>query len=290
MEPEVLRSVLKKAADLGCHSFHIGGGESFLNLEGLYKVLEVMKEEGVKVEYVETNASWYRDIASSELIIENLQKRGCTSLMISVCPFHNEFVPLAQMEGVMDACKRMGMEFFIWQEQYYRHLAALDKNKTHTFDELSEVWGRSYFLKTGKRFGLTMKGRALESYRNYLPHRPLDDILEENQRPCSELDKTEHFHLDLEGNYIPPACVGFTIDHKDLGIKLSKENYPHITTLNKEGIGIFLKEAQEKGFTPRKEGYVSKCDICEDIRYYYMSQGLAPEVKDLGPKEYYRRD
>ena len=287
MEPDTLRSLLKKAAQLGCRSFHIGGGETFLNLKGLYQVLEIMQEEGVSLDYLETNASWYKDDESCAKVIDELANRGCGTVMVSVCPYHNEFIPLAKMEGVIKACQDRKMGLFLWQEQYYRHLSALDKDMTHSFEELEGIWGKNYFLKAGKRFGLTMNGRALESYRPYLPHKRAAEIIKDNSQGCAELEQTKHFHLDLNGNFIPPGCVGITVDHNDLGKELSQENYPHFLALRQGGVGELLKLAQEKGYSERPAGYASKCDLCGNIRHFLLNLGLNERVKDIGPADYY---
>jgi hypothetical protein len=260
-----------------------------MNQEGLYKVLEVMAEENVKVDYLETNASWFQDLGSCEKIINELKERACNKIMISVCPFHNEFIPLVKMEGVMEACQNRNMDFFIWQEQYYRHLAALERHRTHSFEELNSIWGWNYLLKTGKRYGLTMNGRALDTFRSYLPHWKAEEIIEDNPKGCSELTKTDHFHLDLFGNYIPHGCVGLQIKQEDLGKELPEETYPHYTTLARQGISGLYERTRKQGFIPREKGYVSKCDLCGHIRHFIMELSSG-NFKDLGPTEYYSLD
>jgi hypothetical protein len=287
MDSDMLRRLLKKAVNLGCRSIHIGGGEPFLNLNGLYRVLEIMQEEGVSLDYLETNASWFKDSASCQAVMGELKERGCSTVMVSVCPFHNEFIPLVKMEGVIEACQETNMGLFLWQEQYYRHLSALDKNKTHSFEELEEIWGRNYFLKAGKRFGLTMNGRALVSYRPYLPSKRAAEIIKENPQGCEELERTSHFHLDLDGNFIPPGCVGITVAHEDLGEELNPENYPHFLALRNSGVGELFDLVKNKGFKEKESGYASKCDLCEDMRRYLLDQGLSQKTKDIGPAEYY---
>ena len=290
MGEELLRSLLAKGKSLGCSSYHIGGGEPLLNREGLFLVLEIMAEEGVSVDYLETNASWFRDDESARILIGGLADRGCGTVMVSVCPFHNEFIPLKKMEGAMKACQEGGMGLFIWQEQYYRHLAALEKDETHSFEEMSSVWGGDYLLKTGRRFGLTMGGRALETFRDYLPFMEADGVIAENGGGCGELEETGHFHFDLYGNFIPPGCVGLQVDHRDLGKELSPEDYPHYRILREKGVGGLYEMAAQKGFEPREKGYVTKCDLCGHIRAFIMeNEGGAPG-KDLGPLEYYTKD
>ena len=287
MTEETLRRLLRKGAELGCRSYHIGGGEPLLNRQGLYRTLEIMAEEEVTVDYLETNASWYKDQESAEKVIDELAARGCTTVMISVCPFHNEFIPLAKMEGVIEACQKRDMPFFIWQEQYYRHLAALDRNRTHSFEEMSHTWGKNYLLNTGKRFGLRMNGRALESYRPFMPHFRAQEIIGDNPGPCTETEETDHFHFDLYGNFIPPGCVGLQVRCSDLGGELPTEFYPHYTLLRDGGIRAYYEFALTRGYTDEEMGYVSKCDLCGRINRFILENSPSPSFRDLGPAEYY---
>ncbi|MBT8370325.1 MAG: radical SAM protein, partial [Deltaproteobacteria bacterium] len=51
---------LQTVRSLGCRSVHIGGGEPLLRPDSLGDVLETAAEQGVSVEYVETNSSWFK--------------------------------------------------------------------------------------------------------------------------------------------------------------------------------------------------------------------------------------
>ncbi|MDC7223002.1 MAG: hypothetical protein PQJ60_04630, partial [Spirochaetales bacterium] len=116
------------------------------------------------------------------------------------------------------------------------------------------------------------------------------EIIDENPGGCYEWEGTEHFHFDLYGNFIPPGCVGLQIDHKDLGKELNRENYPHLALLKDRGVGALYEKARSQGYTPREEGYVSRCDLCGSVRRFIIEQDSPAEGKDLGPAEYYTAD
>ncbi|MGD8504018.1 MAG: radical SAM protein, partial [Syntrophobacterales bacterium] len=59
IDRETLGKILQKIKSLGCNSIHVGGGEPFLNPDGLKMVVEVVRSHGVHLEYVETNSSWF---------------------------------------------------------------------------------------------------------------------------------------------------------------------------------------------------------------------------------------
>ena len=62
---DTLTRNLQRIVDLGCRAVHVGGGEPFLDPDGLQRVVETAFALDVQIEYVETNASWYRDKASA---------------------------------------------------------------------------------------------------------------------------------------------------------------------------------------------------------------------------------
>mgnify|MGYP000064832058 CR=1 FL=1 len=271
MDPELLREMARKAATLGCGSFHIGGGEPFLDVEGLVRIIQVLREEGITIDYLETNAFWYKDPDSARVILEKILEAGCQTLMVSLCPFHIPFVPLYKVEGAVEAARRVGMEYFLWQDQYYRELSSLEKGKTHSWEELANRFGPDYLIQAARRFGLWVNGRALNTLKPYLPSRSAEEIVQEEPSGCQELTRTSHFHLDLYGNYVPPGCVGFSLDYRHLGEDLS-QGYPLYCLVVEEGMGGLYEYAKrEVGFTSDPGGYVSRCDLCYSLRKALLS-------------------
>jgi hypothetical protein len=293
MSPDLLRDMLRKAVSLGCRSFHIGGGEPFLDFHGLLRVLQVMRDEGVGVDYLETNAGWFVDVSSARDKLGQLFELGCTTVMVSVCPFHVEFVPLAQVEGVVGACVDVGMGYFVWQDQYYAELATLDRSTVHSHSELRRVFGEGYVASAAGRYGLTMNGRALQSFAPRMKHHPVETLLAKNPSGCRELRHTGHAHLDLYGNYVPPGCVGFSLHYTDLGRELDDADYPIFAIAAREGISGLLRYARESAdFVSDPAGYVSKCHLCGHIREHLVSSRRTATDESLlstglGPAEYY---
>ena len=289
MNPETLRGMLRKAASLGCRSFHLGGGEPFLDFDGLLAVVEVMAEEGIAVDYLETNAGWFEEAPEARRRIRELAAAGVGTVMVSLCPFHVEFVPLAKAEGVISACRDAGTGCFVWQEQYRRELSRLDPQRVHGPSELREAFGEDYVLGAAERFGLTLNGRALRTFAPALRKKSVEEILQENPGGCGELLRTGHFHLDPSGAYVPPGCVGFVLRVDDLGAPLNEEAYRRFLTAARDGIaGLLGLAADEAGFAPDAEGYVSKCHLCEDIRRALVAAaGESGAIPDLGPAEFY---
>ena len=290
MSPQTAEENLRTIRKLGCSSVHIGGGEPLLRPEMLGNVLEIAANVGVAVEYVETNSAWFKDSRSAATTLSKLNKQGLQTLLVSISPFHNEYIPFAKVKGVIEAARQTGISIFPWVSEFIADLSELDAAATHTLTEFETLFGRDYVTHLPQRYWIHMGGRALETFRPYLADKSARQIIDENTGGCAtELLSTGHFHLDLFGNYIPGLCAGLSIARDDLGNPLPEEKYPVLTALFHEGIRGFFKMAQETfNYSPAKESYINKCDLCTEIRTFWM-QNDPGGTADLNPKEFYQR-
>jgi hypothetical protein len=288
IDPETAEKCFIRVLELGCRSVHIGGGEPMLRPKHLENVLEVANEVGIGVDYVETNSSWFKDTESAMHILERLRIKGVGTLLISISPFHNEFIPFSKVKGVIDAGRKTGMGLFPWINDFYKDLTIFDPNTTHTFEEFSEKFGKNYLINTLGRYWVHMGGRAIETFRKILPVSSIRKILEDNPGSCkSELSDTSHFHVDLFGSYIPGLCSGIGIEIEDLGKSFSKEKYPVLTTLAELGIrGLYDMAINDYGYQPKSDFFLNKCDLCTQIRKFLVST-TSDSFKDLAPFDFY---
>jgi hypothetical protein len=275
-----------KIKELGCRSIHVGGGEPFLNLEGLNMVIEIALSLGVHIEYVETNASWYRDKDSACGILASLKERGLSTLLLSMSPFHNEHIPFFKVKGVVEACEAVGMNLFPWMAEFYPEITALGDGTPHSLSEYEERYGPDYLKRLPSRYWVHFGGRALKTFAGVLGTRPLEEILSTSKGGCQELLDVSHFHMDLFGLYVPGLCSGLAIQRDDLGHPISPERYPFLCTLLDKGVaGLLERAASEYGYKPTG-GYLSKCHLCFDLRrYLVMDEGAEPV--ELQPRRFY---
>jgi hypothetical protein len=288
--PETAEENLRIMRDMGCTSIHIGGGEPMLRPDELGEVLERSARAGVFVEYVETNASWFKDMASAVTLLSAMRRKGLRTILVSISPFHNEFVPFSRTNGVMEAARRAGIGVFPWITDFIGDLSEFDADRTHPLEKFEQRFGAHYLNRVLKRYWIHMGGRALDTFRPILPNHAPEKILKENPRGCAaELANTTHFHMDLFGNYIPGLCSGLSISTKDLGQPLSEKKYPLITTLSRSGIrGLFERAQNVLGYTPKRNGYINKCDMCTEIRTSFVHHRVEEDT-ELQPKEFYNR-
>jgi hypothetical protein len=275
---------------LGCSAVHIGGGEPLLRPGELGAVLDAALRAGVSIDYVETNSSWFKDPESAEALLAGLQPKGLHTLLVSISPFHNEHIPFARTQGVLDAARNAGVRIFPWVADFIPDLSAFNRNRPHALSEFEERFGKDYLRGIPGRYWIHMGGRALETFRPLLRTKSLEHIIRENIAGCSrELTDTSHFHLDLFGNYIPGLCSGLAIAREDVGKPLGEDRYPLLSILNAKGIrGLSDYARRDYGFEPRQTGYINKCDLCTEIRIFLVKEGYHCS-RELDPREFYSR-
>lgn len=284
---EMAERIFEKIKSCGCSSVHIGGGEPFLNPEQLIRIAETANKSGISIEYIETNSSWYKDHASACKLLQELQRAGINTLLISMSPFHNEFIPFKKVKGVMTACNETGMQLFPWIADFAPDIAEFDEDTPHSLEEYSERFGNDYLKQLIYRYSLTMRGRTLETFKEVVDHHPTEQVVNQAGKGCDELANISHFHFDLYGNYIPGLCTGLAIHVDDIGSELPENQYPFIRVLYRDGIKGFLKYAIENYDFQPLDKYISKCHICSDIRSHLVNN-CEVRTKDLQPVQFYK--
>jgi hypothetical protein len=283
---DTLTRNLQVIKNLGCRSIHLGGGEPFLNMDGLKMVIETVNASGVKIEYVETNSSWYRDKDSACGILSSLKKRGLSTVLISMSPFHNEYIPFYKVKGVVEACSAVGMNVFPWIAEFYSEITSMGDESPHNLSEYEKTYGIDYLKKLPSRYWIHFGGRALKTFAPIIGKKPYKEFVTTGNYGCSEILDVSHFHFDLFGNYIPGLCSGLTIRWDDLGKALSTQKYPILNILFMEGVrGLFHHVSKEYGFEPAG-GYMSKCHLCFDLRRHLILEEKVDSF-ELQPKSFY---
>ena len=288
LRESVATKIFGRIAELGCRSVHIGGGEPLLDPQQLVVVLQAAARANVAIDYVETNSAWFVEEKQAAALVEGLMAAGAHTLLVSISPFHNAFIPFARVKGVIDVCRRTGMNVFPWVNAFVRDLSRLDATQPHAMAEFEERFGRGYLQRIRDRYWIHLGGRALETYRPVYPQRTAKAVLADSPKSCSRaLSDTSHFHIDLYGSYIPGLCAGLAIAMEDLGRPLPVGKYPLLERLAATGIrGLWDLASEAFGFAPRRGGYLNHCDLCTDIRGFLLQQEGAA-FPELAPQGFY---
>ena len=293
MSKETADGIFPFLGELGCGSVHIGGGEPFLDFGKLLEVCASAKKHRIAVEYIETNAFWYTDDDAVSRKIEKLMAAGVDCLLISVDPFHNEFVPYRKVKGLQRCCQKNGMGTFLWQSGFERVVAQLDENTTHPLSEYETMFGGGFLKTVASGYGLGYNGRALKILEKIEKNRhPAQHFLNLEGDSCgARITSAHHFHLDPNGDFIPPSCNGFRANLFELcGDGLDTDRHKYFTAVAKGGLGAFFAEAEGLGFVPKEEGYASKCALCFDMKRFVsdaLTKKTGVEPADIGPAGFF---
>jgi hypothetical protein len=288
LEAALAEKIFHRIKSLGCRSVHIGGGEPLLHPAKLIKILKVAKNTGVSIDYVETNSAWFINSDQAETVLKNLHTVGAQTLLISISPFHNAYIPFARVKGVIAACRKVGMNIFPWVNAFVSDLSRLNEHLPHGMEEFQAMFGVDYLKRILDRYWIHLGGRALETFRPVYPQHPLKKILEQSPSSCVRpLNDTSHFHLDLFGGYIPGLCAGLTIAMEDLGRPLPVGKYPLLDVLTATGIcGLYDFARRSFGYKSGGSTFLNHCDLCTHIRTFLIQQ-KKEQFLELAPEGFY---
>ncbi len=286
--PQEAEDLCGQLVELGCRSVHIGGGEPFINLEALTYLVSCIRRHNLELSYIETNASWcapsfYDDDLKNRL--KKLKQSGADCLLISVDPFHVEFIPLERPLRLAGLCEEVEMNFFIWRQEYVKKLSVLEPSRKYSRQELEMILGEDYIANTAKGYGITPNGRALNIFREEAKRVPLSDILRSGS--CREITNVNHYHADFDGYLIPPGCTGIGVPLSELKSGIDNDRFPVFTRLASGGVRELYEYACGYGFAPNEDGYTHKCELCYDCRRFLIKTHAS---EDIRPADYYEQN
>jgi len=277
------RALQALALERRLSGIHLAGGEPFLNPDLLEEIIRLCGSYAVPVDYVETNAFWAASIEKAREILGRMRDAGLTGLLVSASMFHNEFVPFERTQNCIDAA----VDIFgpggviIWTPRTYQLIGRLpDKDKTHSLEEFCRAVGLPPDSpQLPQLYGLVPGGRVFETLRGCYTALPAESFRGDACR--RELLSTTHFHIDHLGNLFTGLCAGIapgTVG--DLHPVISEDTFPIFWHLCEGGPFDLMQMAQaEFGYEPRSAGYVSKCELCFDVRRCLEAAGEFPELR-----------
>jgi hypothetical protein len=261
----------------GCRSVHVGGGEPFMDFDGLCILINTLTKSGITVEYIETNAFWANSRPVIERRLRMLSKVGAGALCISIDPFHAEYIPVQKPLFLAESCRNAGFGFFLWQDKYIRMLSKVDEHKPHDRGTLEREVSPGYIWETAQGYGLHLSGRAINIEAEYVEGKLVSHVL--NDEPCKGLLSGGHFHVDINGQYIPPGCTGFVIPLAEAVRGVPENKYPAFGALISGGVAGLLSYARKRGLHMGDDSeFPSACACCFHIRHWLSEQGGCPEL------------
>ena len=283
MTAEATERICSQLTKRGIKSLHIGGGEPFLHFEGLLKVVEVVINAGIDIEYIETNGFWSIDEKRALQYLAELKLAGADNFLISIDPFHIEFVPLDRPLRLAKLCDSVGFKYFFHQKQFVERLSALDTSKVYSRKELEEEISPEYLQEITGVYNVNPTGSAINLLEEFLPYKPVSEVLQKSH-PCKYLINTDFIHIDLYEMYLMSLCSGIALPLKDAVEGIAKGRFPVFEALLSGGIRGLLDLAEGHGYEQEQSGYVSSCAMCFHIRRWLCESCDYVELD----KEYHR--
>lgn len=275
-------AALSRESRLG--GLHIAGGEPTLNPDLLVEVIGMITRAGLDLDYVETNAGWCRDRAKARALMDRMYSAGLRCILVSVSMFHNEFIPFSSTR----ACIEMGREVFgpggvfVYMPHIFEILSSMPDEGTHSLEEFMQHAGITDRARLAELYGLIPGGRVVRALRT--SYKPVSATSFRSQTCRNQLLSTTHFHLDNCGRLFTGLCPGIvsgTID--DLHPVATADTHPVFVTLCELGpVGLMDIAVERHGYRPNPSGYVSKCDLCFDVRRHLVATGWFPELQPPG--------
>jgi MoaA/NifB/PqqE/SkfB family radical SAM enzyme len=262
---------------------HFTGGEPFLNFDLLLKLTEMASGHGIPSTFVETNCFWCIADETTREKLKQLKKAGLRGILISVNPFILEQVPFERTERAIRISKEVfEKNVMVYQEFFYRQFKRFNIKSILPFEEYLQNAGYESLY----HIELLPMGRAVYKLGNLYKKYPARQFFGKSCR--EELTRNWHIHIDNYGNYMTGYCGGISLgDARDL---YSLREIVLDEKLILEALVTDLKElyafgVKEFGYGELPEGYISKCNLCVDIRKCLAKH--TDEFEELRPREFY---
>ena len=246
-------------------------------------------EYQIPIDYVETNAFWSWGDEKTESIYCKLKEAGLNRILVSVSPFHLEYIPMDRVNRAVRVARNVfGVQNTIVYTQYFfDQFQELDP--THPLpleDYLAATGNERAALAFATEYALVANGRAATQLNALYQNVPAEHFFGST---CEkELLSPHHIHIDLYGNYIVGLCAGISLGkatHLDALIReINTRERPIVAKLLEGGVqALFKYAAEDYGYKTRPEGYMAKCHLCLDIRRHLKRQStpwieLVPEL------------
>lgn len=267
------------------HGLHFTGGEPFMNFDLLFNGVQIANELEIPSTFVETNCFWCGndEITREKLFL--LKDSGLKGILISVNPFYTEYVPFERSER----CIRISQEVFgenvmVYQPEYYQLFKRLGIKDRITMENCLQPTKKE---DLADKIAIFLMGRAACRLKPYYASFPSEAFLEGSC--CPAFLRDWHNHFDNYGNILPGYCGGISLGSwRNFDILMREgidlERNPVLGFLLEEDILGLFQFARDYGFRESSEGYVSKCELCLQIRRHLHSVG---DFEELVPHAFY---
>ncbi len=267
------------------YGLHFTGGEPFRGFDLLEKAVRIAHDFEIPSTFVETNGFWCLEDDGTKQKLTRLKHAGMRGMLVSVNPFILEQVPFERTERAI----RIGREIFhgnliTYQEFFHSQFETLGVRGALSFEEYMRRADPQSLLRNVE---LLPMGRAVYALNHLYRKYPAEQFFRESCR--EELTRGWHVHVDNYCNYVAGYCGGISLgDARDItsicqGIDLNER--PILNALVTDLEALFKLGVDVFNYGRRREGYISKCHLCVDVRRHIAQE--TDEFRELRPREFY---
>jgi hypothetical protein len=173
----------------------------------------------------------------------------------------------------------------VYQAEYYTRFKQWGVQKRMS---LAEYQGLLQGERLADGVELFLMGRAARQLGDFYPTYPARRFFDQPCRPT--FLRNWHNHFDNYGNLVAGYCGGISLGSwYDLGALTGEgidlDDHPLLGYLIAEDVSGLLRFAQTHyGYQESAQGYLSKCDLCLDLRSHLVHQD---EFEELAPRSFY---
>jgi len=264
------------------YGLHFTGGEPFLNFELLAKATEIAHELEIPSTFVETNSFWCTEDETTREKLIRLRDSGLHGILVSVNPFILDQVPFERTQRAIKIGREVfGQNAIVYQEVFYRQFERLNIKDSLPFREYLQIEPNGLTCAE-----LLPMGRVVHRLGHLYRKHPAKRFFGESCR--EELTRGWHIHVDNYCNYMTGYCGGVSLgDGRDIdpicqGVNLNERPILNALITDLENL---LQLARELEYEEQREGYISKCHLCLDIRKHIAQK--TDKFEELRPREFY---
>jgi hypothetical protein len=281
---DALRHV-RQASKLGISMLCISGGEPMLYPRLVFEIVKEARKKKMQSIWLFTNSFWGTSQRIAETVLRKLKEAGLTKLCTSADGFHEPFIPIQNVDNVINAASDLGLETAL-DTRYMGITLQKDNPENRATAQALKQLGDHINLEDWRGSPLYV-GRAAELLTPKLIDEPylLGGYC---TGPWAGGDWKKPIGVDVDSYGEVTLCPGISIGNvRRLTLPVILSAYSmkkhriirELSTIGPEGLAEKIKQIGYK----RQSNYVTACHLCYDLRKFLRS--IYPS--ELGPSPCY---
>lgn len=234
----------------------ISGGEAFLYPEKVSRIIEASTKSG-KSSYAYTNGFWCDSYEKTFRILDELKKKGLSTILTSVDTFHQKYIPINNIINLLNVCNELNIFVKVHVSDTYSNSS---KN-----DELIHLLGLSKLNASITSSPVFISGNALKNI-------PKEDIISNQKLPKLRCNYDGMCSIDWEGNV---NCCCSIHSHRMVIDNIKKNSINQILNeirknkvfmcILQKGIPYLSNIIRENELMNIADSYTNGCELCAQI-------------------------